>query len=369
MRLRTLAGGLVASVLVIAGCSSSHHHNAAPPTTRHTGNVGSTTTVPIVRVTSIKPDLTGLVDRNGIPPASYAPDLGGFVININWADLQPNGPGTPIVTTGIDSKLAALDALNASTGSHLYAKLRLFIGINSPEWAKSVGGASFSVIDPASKAGGTVPRFWTSAFGTAYNDVMAQLAAKYDSDPRIRDVVMSRCTTVYAEPMIRQINNPAAVQGLIAAGFTSTKDVACYKAMIQEAARDWHYTHASFSFNPYQQINADGTTPTTDTVTDQFITYCRQVLGSRCTLENNSLRSTSQGTDYDSMDASIKAAGAPITFQTATLARIGSIPVTLQSAINYGAITVELPNGYESALTPAEALTWTQRLTTNGPSL
>jgi hypothetical protein len=371
MRPVTLVGAIAVSILVVAGCSTSHHRSSSPTTPPLGGTRpgATTTTVPIVPVTSLKPDMTGLLDRNGIPPAAYAPDLGGFVININWSALEPNGPGTPIVTTGIDSKLAQMDALNASTHAHLYAKLRVFIGINSPTWAKSAGGASFSVIDPSSNAGGSVPRFWTTSFGSDYDNMMKQLAAKYDTDPRVRDVTMSRCTTVYAEPMIRQISNSAAVHSLIAAGFSSAQDIGCYQSMIQEAARDWKYTHASFSFNPYQQVNSNGTTATTLTVTNQIITYCRQVLGSRCTLENNSIRSTSQSNLYDSMYAAIKAAGAPITYQTATLARVGSLPLTFQSAINYGAIAVELPNGYESALTPADVLSWTQRLAANGTSL
>jgi hypothetical protein len=363
---------LTALGLVIAGCTTTHHHAAAPTSTTQPfgGTVprSTTTTLPIIPVTSLKPAMTGLLDRNGLPPAAYAPDLGGFVINVNWSALQPNGPGTPIVTTNIDNALAAMDALNASTGAHLYAKLRLFIGINSPAWAKTVGGASFPDTDPASNVGGTVPRFWTTAFGTDYNSMMKQLAAKYDTDPRVRNVTMSRCTTVYSEPMQRQISSPSDVSGLVAAGFTSAQDLACYEGMVQEALRDWPYTHLSFSFNPYQQINSAASTTTSDTVTDQMIDYCRQVLGSRCTLENNSLRSTSLGGLYDSMYAAIKAKGAPITYQTATLARVGSLPATLQVAINDGAIAVELPSGYETVLTPTDALSWTQRLAANGSS-
>jgi hypothetical protein len=359
------------SILVIAGCTS-HHRSTTPTTIKSSGGTlpgTTTTTVPIVPVTSLKPAITGLIDRNGLPAAAYAPDLGGFVINMNWANLQPNGSGTPIVTTGIDNALNAMAALNASTGAHLYAKLRVFIGVNSPAWAKSIGGASFSVDDTASGVTGSVGRFWTAAFGDSYNNMMQQLAAKYDTDPRIRNVTMSRCTTVYSEPMIRQISSAASVSGFIAAGFTAAQDVSCYEAMVQEVKRDWHYTHASFSFNPYQQINTNGTTTTTLTVTNQLITYCRQVLGTQCTLENNSLRATSQGKQYDSMYATIKTAGAPITYQTATLARVGNMTTTLQNAINYGAIAVELPSGYATVLTPADALTWTQKLMANGPSL
>jgi hypothetical protein len=80
-----------------------------------------------------------------------------------------------------------------------------------------------------------------------------------------------------------------------------------------------------------------------------MITYCTATLGANCIVENNSLRSTSQGKDYDAMYAAIKAQRANVVFQTATMARIGSLSLTLISAVGYGAGSVELPYGYQTS--------------------
>ena len=79
-----------------------------------------------------------------------------------------------------------------------------------------------------------------------------------------------------------------------------------------------------------------------------MITYCTATLGLNCIIENNSLRSTSQGKDYDSMYAAIKAQRANVVFQTATMPRVGSLSATLIIAAGYGAGSVELPYGYQT---------------------
>ncbi len=75
--------------------------------------------------------------------------------------------------------------------------------------------------------------------------------------------------------------------------------------------------------------------------------YCRQVLGTACVLENNSLRDPAPGAAYLSMYQAMVELGAPIAFQTATADRIGSLSQTLAYAVSLGASSVELPAGYE----------------------
>jgi hypothetical protein len=48
------------------------------------------------------------------------------------------------------------------------------------------------------------------------------------------------------------------------------------------------------------------------------------------------------------MYAAIQAHGPPIAFQTAVLAKVGSLATTIESAISLGAGSVELPSGYQS---------------------
>ena len=76
--------------------------------------------------------------------------------------------------------------------------------------------------------------------------------------------------------------------------------------------------------------------------------HCRQTLGDRCTLGNDSIRTpiTTLGPNYPAMYASIQAAGPASYFQTATLARVGNLQLTILWAISQGASDVELPSGY-----------------------
>jgi hypothetical protein len=288
----------------------------------------------------------GLLDRQGAPQASFYSVLDGFVVNVGWASLQ-TGAGGPITSNNaIDKAITQVRVANGS-GAHLALKLRVYAGIQAPGWAKSLGGAPVTVRDPHSKVTGTVGRFWTGAFGLAYQDLQAKLAAKYDGIPEIREVTISRCSTIYDEPFIRQITDATTVANLWNAGYTVAADQACQQQAVQAHAA-WKLTRSDLSFNPYQEILSVSSTKTDEAFTQAMITNCSATLGLNCIIENNSLRSTSQGKDYDAMYAAIKAQRANVTFQTATMPRVGSLSATLIIAVGYGAGSVELPSGYQT---------------------
>jgi hypothetical protein len=301
---------------------------------------------PTLQPASLKPVLAGLLDRNGPPPAAYLPVMGGFVVNVNWADIQ-TASGAPIASNNaIDQAISTLHQIDPS--GRMGLKVRLFAGIYAPDWAKSLGGAPLVVADPVTGASGTVGRFWNDDFGAAYADLQTKLAAKYDSAPEIREITISRCTTVYAEPFIRDARDPAAVSALLGAGFTVDADHRCHAEEIL-AHQVWTHTRSDLSFNPYQVLG--GSTRTDEAFTEQMMSFCRSSLGARCVLANNSLRTPLQ---FPAMYAAIQALGPPIAFQTAVLAKVGSLGATIQAAISLGASSVELPAGYQSI--PASTL-------------
>ena len=158
----------------------------------------------------------------------------------------------------------------------------------------------------------------------AYADLQTKLAVLYDAVPEIREVTINGCTTIYEEPFIRDIGDPTTVANLRAAGYTLAADKACHRAQIAAHAI-WKFTYSELSLNPYQVIFPTSTT-SAETFTAAMMSYCRTILGRRCILQNNSLRVVSQGTNYDAMYASITALGSPIAFQTATMAKVGSLP-------------------------------------------
>ena len=196
----------------------------------------------IQTLVGFKPPLRGLLNRKGVPTGSvyspYRPSLGGYVIGsagyVTWASLQTtqaqNTAGTIAGhnpdfsgSNAIDTAILEMRAYNAAHSTSQGLKLRIAMGINSPTWAQSLGGAGFYAETNQQgnvTASGTCPLFWTSAFGTAAANLEAALIAAYDNVPEILEVVIARCQTVFTEPMIRQqINDPTYLSNAQAAGF------------------------------------------------------------------------------------------------------------------------------------------------------
>jgi len=389
----TIAAASVATILVAGGAGSTP---ATPPlsmvaaashTTTHPGAIAKHTTArkhtvakssaassaaaatSSPREARLKPLLTGLLNRTGVPPAAYRASVAGYDIqgthddqgnrdvgDVSWAELQPTAGGPIAANNAIDLAVADVRAWNAANPTHPEAlKLRVEAGIHSPTWALDLGGACVVVTDPTSGTSGCCPRFWTSAFSAAYYQFEAELAAKYDTVPEIREVDMAKNTTIYNESLIRQVQSSSTVAALLAAGYSSAVDEQQQLQDITSLGTYWKHTHVGFAFNPYQTAN-----PVTqnEAFTQQLISAGRAALGDRLVLENNSLRQgyLSGNGDYQAMYAYMCGVGGPLGFQTATLAKVGSIQAVLTGAIGWGAASVELPTGYQSQLTPGQLI-------------
>jgi hypothetical protein len=311
----------------------------------------------------LKPVLGGLLDRNGVPPTAYVSSLGGFVVRANWSDLQPTS-GSPLAAdNAVDRALTAVRAINATYHVNLGVKVRVLAGTSAPDWIKNLGGRPILLLNPQNAAEGTIGRFWTDAFGAAYDQLEALLAAKYDDVAEIREVTIARCTTFYDEPFIRDTGYAPNATALLAAGYTLTADENCQRQEI-DANTVWQHTHSDLAFNPYELVTNGGSTRTDVPFTQSMMAYCRQVLADACVLENNSIRVPPQP-GYVTMYASMSMLGKPIAFQTATVSRVGSLPGTLAYAISLGANSVELPGGYESLGTPANFAATNRALAAN----
>ncbi len=337
-----MATGLVALALVGVALVRSGNHSVSPPTSTATSAATSGPGTTLGRDVPKAP-IVGFLDRTG-PPAPGAP-LQGFVINANWADVQPSGP-SDLVTATIDSQLAL------ASQRHQVVKLRVFSGIAVPDWLKTETGPPVSVTEPASGQTGTIGRYWTTPFGRAYENLETMLAARYDHVPELREVTVSRCSTVFSETFLRNARDTATLAALVAAGLTAAADKACIKSEIA-AHQVWKQTRTGVAFNPFQALGPDGSSVIDEPFTEQMIDYCRRLLGPRCVLENNSLRSPPLA-GYQAMYNHMRALGAPIAFQTAALRRVGDLAATIDLAISLGASSVELPSSYDpGALSPA----------------
>lgn len=307
---------------------------------------GATRSGSTAAVVALKPAIQGFLDRQEPPPKSMQSVVHAYVVHVNWADLQPTQGGPIAANNVIDQAIARVRQPDfAQLGMVL--KLRVFAGVGAPDWAKALDGGPVQVYGSPDEGGGTgtVGRFWTADFGAAYADLENKLAAKYDSVPSIREVTVSRCSTFYDEPFVRNFGDSRNVTNLTAAGYTTAADEKCIVDSIA-AHQVWAQTRSDVDFNPMPLI-AYPTGRRDLAFTESVMDQCRTMLGSRCGLENNSLSSSKlANTQFIQMYAHMTALGPPIVMQTARAKVIGVVADVLAAAATIGASSVELPNGY-----------------------
>jgi len=289
----------------------------------------------------LKPVIGGVLDRKGMPAQAQWGAIDAFVVTATWAQLQPTNGGPLATDNPIDQALAAVRAPGGPSTMKL--KLRIPAGINAPEWAKHLGGEPVPMVFGNKQV--TVGRFWTAAFGQAYQDLQTKLAARYDAVPEIAQTEISRCTTFWTEPYWRQWQKDVNRRPFLEAGYTAAADDQCHTEEI-EAHAVWARTRSGLAFAPFWRMAPDGTTTYDEAYTEQMMRSCRSVLGRRCVLENYSLRWPLLSGLYDQMYAAMKTLGPPLAFQTANPAKVGDWAAALNWAADIGTNSVELNMSY-----------------------
>jgi hypothetical protein len=292
---------------------------------------------------TLKPVIKGLIDRQGEPAKSVQSAVRAYVVKTDWATLQPIQGGPIAGNNPIDAALARVrDPKSPVHG--LALKLRVFAGVQAPDWAKHCGGAPINYVSTPDQTAqkGTLGRFWTSAYIAAYADLQAKLAALYDSAPEIRELTLSAPCTFFDEPMVRN-PVPANTTALKLAGYTTAADQSAFTAAI--AAHDvWQHTATDIDFSPFPIV---GTGNDDMPFTIDMIDHARNVLGARAGLQNNALSTDKlSNTQFTQLYQAMHTAGGTIVFQTAAKQRLGDPVQTLDAALTYGAHSVELPQGY-----------------------
>ena len=293
----------------------------------------------------VKSYITGLMNRSGPPDESLLtynnePLIKGFVIQVNWKDVQPNS-ANDFDTSAIDQQLAFAKQHN------LAVRMRIYAGYNTPQWVMNqTGSVSWSKAnDEAGPDSYNVPKFWTKEFQDVWKAFYQKLSDKYDSNPELKDVVPGVCITNFAEPFIRQFSNSNNKQAAQANGYTDQSNDACLKATIDMHAALWPTTHMAMAFNPYQSYDSSVDKNAEPKV---IIDYCRDKLGSRCVIGNNSMTSNERNDDYSGLYKTLHDAKLPMYIQTATDKKIGDWQKALNNCIDIGALSIELPSGYQN---------------------
>jgi hypothetical protein len=340
-RRRMLMVAAALSAVAVAGCTGSPNGPVIAPT----GSATAPTSTPVT--TGVKPVIRGLIDRQGEPPKSMLGVVHAYVVKVNWADLQPTPFGPIAPDNAIDKAIARVRQPDyAAVGMLL--KLRVFAGIGAPGWAKAIDGAAVPYTNNqpgGSTAGGTIGRFWTEDFGRAYDDLQTKLAAKYDNVPQIREITVSRCSTIFDELFVRQPGDQSNASGLLGAGYTADADKRCIAEAVQAHAV-WKHTTSDIDFSPFPDVTNPSATPDLS-FTESVMRTCRAVLGIRCGLQNNALSTSKLASpQFQRLYAAMTALGQTIILPTAAQKRLGDVAQVLEAAVHIGANSVELPAGY-----------------------
>ena len=195
--------------------------------------------------------------------APFAASFGGIVINLTWKDLQPTSGAALAPNNVIDQELTMIRAYNAAhASSPITVKLRISGGFEAPDWAKSIGGAplALSILkSTGTTESGTVGRWWTADYITAWRAFEAELAATYDSEPLIHEVAVTSCAAATDEPFVpvQQVAPLATLQG---AGYNDAQQEACLLGALDDYSA-WKQTWIDFTFNDF--LSTDGK-PTAD---------------------------------------------------------------------------------------------------------
>jgi hypothetical protein len=297
-----------------------------------------------------KPLLRGACDRQRIAAADFLPTVNCTVVKVTWAELQPEPFGSIVKGNLIDRTVAEAKRLNAADPSPgVRLKLRVYAGMHAPEWAKTLDGPAVPIREvEGAEPVGTVPRFWTDRFGAAYGDLMTKLAARYDGEDLVADVAVSRCMTLFAETFLRQALVDENRAEYYAAGYTVDQDRACHRKQLRTHARQWPRTRTSVAFNPFQVMPPTGRPSGDVAFALEMMDYCRQLMGARCVLGNNSIGWPPKSDDgYGELLEAILEHGQPIYFQMRTGGKVGDWDGTMEWAASVGTNMVEMNVDYD----------------------
>jgi hypothetical protein len=354
--------------------------------------VTSSWTVAIALETSVKPQLRGLLfmgnigflQREETEPNNSLDEIqsvpagifDGIVINVTWAQLQP--APSDFVTASIDNALGNVRAFNQQhPQTPLGVKLRVWQS-SAPDWVKNLDGEPVRIItkkgDGSNVHVKTVGRFWSANYRQAWQRLQMQLANKYDSEPLIREVTDTSCSSLTDEPFIVD-GEPESIQNMLRAGFTDE----AYRNCLLKSPSDyegWRTTSIDFAFGSYRMIGGGKATPDPPVIV-QVMAAFRKALGQRAILSNHALATpgslSSRGL-LPVMD-DIKQFGPPIEFQTAHphAAWLQGGELDWDETINYGislgATTMELwgwgRSGGFVAIPPKKLQAWSAALKNN----
>jgi hypothetical protein len=301
----------------------------------------------------IKPPIRGLVSmgayrfvgKGGDPVNTLEPlnakagIFGGLVIIATWKQLQPTATSEIGENNVIDQALAEVRAYNArNPAKPLAVKLRVWGGFEAPDWAMQLGGAP--IVTEHNGRQRVLGRFWSEAYRQAWSRFQAQLAAKYDARPLIREVAVTSCMSFTAEPFFLP-NEPTVANPLRGAGYTDAAHRQCLEHAVADYA-PWKASRLVLSLNPFYGLSRK----VGDVAfTERVMRSCRQAVGRRCVFDNHDLDANPPKSLLP-IYAVMQRMGPEIQFQT-----LHTTPEdfegTIKKGVSLGASSIELWQDYQ----------------------
>jgi hypothetical protein len=301
----------------------------------------------------VKPAIRGLVSMgayrfvgaggdpvNTLEPLRAKPGIfGGLVVIASWAQLQPTPDAELQEGNAIDKAMADVRAYNAEhPDKPLAVRLRVWGGFMAPEWAMRLGGPPIAALHKNKTR--HLGRFWSPEYRQAWRRLQEKLAARYDSWPLIREVSMTSCMSLTAEPFFSP-GEDAVQKPIRAAGFTEAAYKECLKNGVADYAA-WKKTRIVLSVNPLRTGLDEGAGD--PEFTEQVMRDCRRQLGVRCVFDNHNL-DTDLPKPLVPIYALMKKLGPEIVFQTYRT-NPADFEGTIRMGVAQGATSIELWQDY-----------------------
>lgn len=280
---------------------------------------------------------------------SPVPQVTNTMCNPKWSDLQTSAGGALVHPNPIDTWLQ----------KGLPGHCRLFFGPGSPAFALAMGKVVMH--DPTDNKTVTVANWWQADVMDAQADLVSRLAAAYDG--KLSLIFMATPMGLYAEPMIRDIQDAQTRKNLLTAGYTTARDKVAFARML-DTFSVFKQTRLGLAFNPYQTVNPDGGSGVDVDYTIGFMDTFRGRFGEQAHVQNNSIRTPLLPGKYTAMYDHMRGLK-PSGYQTATEARVGDFQHTVEWAISQGAHSVELSPGFNQHLSAGQLSALDQALKAN----
>lgn len=195
---------------------------------------------------TLKPRVAGLVVTDPAKLDRYNGVIKHAMLkSVTWADVEP--------TQG-NYDFSAIRRVLDALPDGAYLKVVVDSGTHAPNWVKAWG--SVDVVLSRAGTHGQVPFFWTPQYVEAYNALQDAMAAEFDADPRLKQVVYAGTMTENSEPFTLG-GDDASGQRLAAAGFTWDAEKATMRQMLEHMLTVWPTTRVELALHGAWQYATD----------------------------------------------------------------------------------------------------------------